>query len=56
MVIVNNLVKSSEAIPINEEAKIMCPVEDTGRYSVMPSMMASVTASRVFKMDWYCKC
>ena len=45
---VNNLVKSSEAIPIKEEAMIMWPVEDTGKYSVKPSIMAKIMASIKF--------
>lgn len=40
MATVNVFVNSSLAIPINEEAITMCPVDDTGRNSVMPSTIA----------------
>jgi hypothetical protein len=42
---VNSLVKSSFAIYINEEAMIICPVEETGRYSVTPSIKANIITS-----------
>jgi hypothetical protein len=38
------LVKSSWAIPINEDATIMCPVEEMGKNSVIPSIMAKMMA------------
>jgi hypothetical protein len=39
------LVKAPEAIPINDEAIIIWPVEEMGRNSVTPSIMASIMAS-----------
>jgi hypothetical protein len=41
---VKSLVKSSWAIPINDDAIIIWPVEETGRNSVNPSIMAKITA------------
>lgn len=34
-------------MPINELAKIMCPVDDTGKYSVMPSTMPKTMDSKI---------
>ena len=48
MATVNVLVMGSSAMPITEEPIIMCPVEDTGRNSVIPSMMARMIACSVF--------
>src|SRR5690606_25826820 len=47
MATVNILVKESSAMPIREEPMIMCPVDDTGKNSVTPSMMARITDSRM---------
>ena len=44
MATVKSLVKSSEAIPIAEEAITICPVEEMGRNSVIPSIIASSIA------------
>jgi hypothetical protein len=41
---VKSLVKSSPAIFIKEEAIIICPVEETGKYSVIPSIIARIIA------------
>jgi hypothetical protein len=41
---VNIFVNGSLAIPIRDEPMIMCPVEDIGKNSVMPSMMARMIA------------
>jgi hypothetical protein len=38
------LVKSSCAIPINEDANTICPVDETGKNSVNPSIMARIIA------------
>ena len=51
--IVNSLVKSSCAIPKKEDVIIMCPVEDTGKYSVMPSIMARTIASNMSKIYFF---
>ena len=48
MTMVKSLVKSSWAIPKKEEAIIMCPVEETGKNSVIPSIMARTIACNVF--------
>lgn len=45
---VNSLVKSSCAIPKKDEAIIICPVEETGKNSVIPSIMARIMAWMVF--------
>lgn len=42
--IVKSLVKSSPAIPKNEDPIIKCPVDETGKNSVSPSIMARTTA------------
>jgi hypothetical protein len=47
MATVKSLVNGLEAIPIIDEAMIMCPVEDTGRNSVSPSTIASIMASSI---------
>jgi hypothetical protein len=44
MATVNILTNSSLAMPMIEEAIIICPVDDTGKYSVIPSIMARITA------------
>jgi hypothetical protein len=44
MAMVNNLVNSAWLIPMMEVVIIMCPVEETGRNSVMPSTMAIIIA------------
>jgi hypothetical protein len=41
-------VKGSSPILKNAEAMTIWPVEDTGRNSVMPSMMAKIMAWNVF--------
>jgi hypothetical protein len=43
---VNNFTKSLEAIPITEEPIIMWPVDETGKNSVIPSIMARTIASK----------
>ena len=48
MATVKVLVIGSSAMPITDEPIIMCPVEDTGRNSVIPSMMAKMIACSVF--------
>jgi hypothetical protein len=45
---VKSFVKSSLAIPKKEEAIIIWPVEETGKNSVIPSMMARIIAWNVF--------
>jgi hypothetical protein len=47
MATVNIFTKSSEAIPINEEAIIIWPVDEIGKYSVIPSTTARTTASTI---------
>jgi hypothetical protein len=44
MTMVNNFVKSSCAIPKKDDAIIICPVEETGRNSVIPSIIARIMA------------
>jgi hypothetical protein len=44
---VNILVKGSLAIPIRDDPMIMCPVEEIGKNSVIPSIMARRTASNI---------
>ena len=44
MTMVNNLVNSSWAMPKKELAIIMWPVEEIGKNSVKPSMMAMIMA------------
>ena len=51
--IVNNFVKSSCAIPKKEDVIIMCPVEETGKYSVIPSIMARIIASNMSKIYFF---
>jgi hypothetical protein len=41
---VNSLVKSSDAIPKKELAIIICPVDEMGRNSVIPSIIAKIMA------------
>ncbi len=48
MTIVKSLVKSSVAILIKDDAIIMWPVEETGKYSVIPSIIAKIIASIKF--------
>jgi hypothetical protein len=48
MTIVKSFVKSSLAIPKKEEAIIICPVEETGKNSVIPSITARRIACNVF--------
>jgi hypothetical protein len=43
---VNTFVNGSEAIPMTEEPIIICPVDETGKNSVKPSMMARIIAWR----------
>jgi hypothetical protein len=50
---VKSLVKSSDAIFINEDAIIICPVEEMGRYSVIPSIMARIMDSIRFMWQKY---
>jgi hypothetical protein len=42
------LVKSSCAIPKKEEAIIIWPVEETGKNSVIPSIMARIITWMIF--------
>jgi len=53
MAMVKSLVKSSVAIFMNDDAIIICPVDEIGRYSVMPSIMASRIASIRFMWQKY---
>jgi hypothetical protein len=40
-------------MPINDEATIMCPVDDTGKNSVIPSIMARIITCMIFiGVDW----
>ena len=48
MATVKSLVNSSDAFPMMVDAIIMCPVEEIGRNSVNPSMMANTMASKKF--------
>jgi hypothetical protein len=48
MATVKSLVNSSFSIPIRLLAIIMCPVEETGRNSVMPSTIAIIIACTIF--------
>jgi hypothetical protein len=48
---VNALVNGSSAIPIKDEAIIICPVEDTGKNSVRPSTIARIIASNNFILN-----
>jgi hypothetical protein len=41
------MVNSSEAIPIAVDAMIMCPVDETGKNSVKPSIIARINASNM---------
>ena len=50
---VHILVNSSWAIPKKEEAMIMCPVDETGKYSVIPSIMARIMAFRMAKIYFF---
>src|ERR1043166_6450190 len=47
MATVNIFTKSEPAMPITEEAIIICPVEEMGKNSVMPSIIARMTACRM---------
>jgi hypothetical protein len=44
MATVNNLVNGADAMPISDEPMIICPVDDTGKNSVNPSIMARIIA------------
>ena len=44
------LVNSASAIPIKEEPIIICPVEETGKNSVNPSIIPKITASIIVIM------
>jgi hypothetical protein len=44
MAIVNSFVKANVSIPIIDEVIIMWPVDEMGRNSVMPSIMARIRA------------
>jgi hypothetical protein len=44
---VNIFTKLSEAIPINAEAIIMCPVDEMGKNSVKPSIIARIMACKL---------
>ena len=43
-VILKDFTKASSFIPMRAEARIKCPVEEIGRYSVTPSIMARIVA------------
>ena len=43
---VKSFTKESEAFPIKVEAMIIWPVEETGKNSVSPSIMAKIMASK----------
>ena len=45
---VNSFTNGSAAIPINELAMIMCPVDDTGKNSVSPSIIARIITWMIF--------
>jgi hypothetical protein len=45
---VKSLVKLFGGTPSSLSVMIICPVEDTGRYSVIPSTIAMIIASIVF--------
>jgi hypothetical protein len=47
MATVNIFVKGSSAIPIREDPMIMWPVEETGKNSVTPSMIARIIDSNI---------
>ena len=48
MTMVKSFVKSSWAIPKKDDAIIMWPVEETGKNSVIPSIIARIIACKVF--------
>lgn len=48
MATVNNFTKAVDSIPKREVAIIICPVEDTGKNSVSPSMIAKTNVSNKF--------
>jgi hypothetical protein len=48
MAMVNSLTKGSAAMPIMDEAIIMWPVDDTGKNSVIPSIMARIITWMIF--------
>ena len=47
MATVNIFTKGSEAMPMMDDPMIICPVDETGKNSVRPSMMASIIAWRM---------
>ena len=44
MTTVKSFVKGSCAIPITDDAIIICPVDDIGKNSVIPSIIANIIA------------
>ena len=48
MAMVKSFTNGSLAIPINDDAMIICPVLDTGKNSVSPSIIARTMASKEF--------
>jgi hypothetical protein len=43
---VNNFTNGSVDMPITDEPIIMCPVDETGKNSVMPSISAKIRACK----------
>ena len=52
---VKSFTKGSEAIPITEEPIIICPVEETGKNSVNPSIRARINAWKKFIKIYFFK-
>ncbi len=52
MMISKFFVRAFLLIPINVEAIIMCPVDEMGKNSVMPSIMERISASR-YVIRWF---
>jgi hypothetical protein len=48
---VNTLVKLEHGTPRIRSVMIMCPVDDTGKYSVRPSTMAIMMDSKIVMAD-----
>jgi hypothetical protein len=54
MAIVNNLTNESEAMPMKDETIIICPVEETGKNSVIPSTIAKTIACQIsIKINYF---
>jgi hypothetical protein len=52
MATVNIFVNESAEIPIIEDVIIICPVEEMGKNSVMPSTMAIIIACKILITPW----